>query len=596
MEERQRGDYRLIERLGEGAAAEVFLVAPVKDKPFASTGQPVAVKVYKPALLKDKDQLKRIRREFKAGSTLNHPSLVRVFEANLEAQQPFLVMEFIDGMPLTSWIQQFSPIPGPLLLTLADQLVDGLEQLHNNDIIHRDLKPANVMMSSAFESKIMDFGVVHITAETPITDKDRFVGTIRNAAPELLFGGTSDARADLYSFGTILYALLYGEEVFADERQFARLTRLIEKDHPRFDAATVSRDQICDGLLDLTKNLLQKDPANRPQSIHEVRERLRPLKELFKREPLVPFHGYVATALTDLNDEERQHIRFVSSKIAEVAKQHGFYVYQPRRASDPVLHREFDAETVYALDRKKVVSADLLIVLLNKPSFGVGQELEIASGYGKPTLLIRDEWLSGKPISRMVKGCPTSIVGEIGYETPEDLERKLHIALPGIREKVGLWREGAGRLKGRIALGPHLKQLRVDAGYQSPDALGDALGISGRLVSAIESGAHENAGIQTIERICAALGVSASTLFEASAATSGPTTDSNIHRLEHLAVQGRWLAEDFISLRDDYMHEKAARGSSELRPDDEWLNRYQALQRRRLGPSRGPTEPPSLFA
>src|SRR5439155_13070978 len=122
-----------------------------------------------------------------------------------------------------------------LLVRIIEQLVSGLNHLHENSIIHRDLKPQNIMLSSAFEPKIMDLGVVRITTATPITPKDKFVGTIRNAAPEFLFGRDYDARADLYSLGTIIYMLLFGEQVFADEDQFARLIDRVRSTAPNFD-------------------------------------------------------------------------------------------------------------------------------------------------------------------------------------------------------------------------------------------------------------------------------------------------------------------------------------------------------------------------
>jgi serine/threonine protein kinase/transcriptional regulator with XRE-family HTH domain len=583
------GDYRLIEQLGEGAAGEVHLATPTCDKPFAAAGRPVALKVYKETILKEKNQLERIQREFTVGSTISHPNLVRIHDfVQPPGQAPFLVMEFIDGVPLPAWLQQFHPIPGALLLAVVEQLVEGLHQLHDRGIIHRDIKPANIMMSSAFEMKLMDLGVVHITTSTPITDENKFLGSIRNSSPEYLRGRAYDHRTDLYSFGTVLYSLLFGEELFSEEQHFARLADLVEKREPHYDVAAASHDHISDGLLSLTRRLLSKDPGQRPQDLTHVSEALAPLRSIMATAPASePLHGYVATALTNLDRDGRGYITFASSMIAEVAKAYGFYVYQPRRSTDPVLHRGFDAETVYNLDRKKVVNADLLIVLLNKPSFGVGQELEIAASYGKPTLLIRED---GIDVSRMVLGAPTHIVGDITYTTPEDLQRKLAHMMPSVREQVSAWRAGVGRHKARILLGPRLKERRLAAGYSTVDSLASALGIAPRLLRSIEMGHNENVGIHVLESLCAALQCQLSDLTSSPALPADPdSVDLSIRRLERLAKKAGWSAADLIELREDYVHETAARGSHEVLADAEWIARRAALEKRRIGAE------PSLF-
>src|SRR5437763_15862203 len=107
------GDYRLLGFLGEGAAGEVHLAVPLKPKLFAKTDQLVAIKIYKPEILARHAQMERIEQEFKVGSQLSHPHLVRIFEyaPDSELNRPFLVMEYVDGVTLDSWIPLFQPIP-----------------------------------------------------------------------------------------------------------------------------------------------------------------------------------------------------------------------------------------------------------------------------------------------------------------------------------------------------------------------------------------------------------------------------------------------------------------------------------------------------
>ena len=113
----QIGDYRIIEQLGCGGAGEVFLATPINDKKFANAGEPVAIKCYNERVLSAPNQLDRIRREFEIGSQLASPHLVHMHECNIGGVDgPYLVMEYIDGMPLSQWIQMFHPTSEALLV------------------------------------------------------------------------------------------------------------------------------------------------------------------------------------------------------------------------------------------------------------------------------------------------------------------------------------------------------------------------------------------------------------------------------------------------------------------------------------------------
>jgi tRNA A-37 threonylcarbamoyl transferase component Bud32/transcriptional regulator with XRE-family HTH domain len=572
------GDYRVLQLLGQGAAGRVYLATPSKAKDFAKVGEPVALKVYKPEILAKPNELERIGRELRVGSTVAHPNLARIFEQNRDADgNPFLVMEFVDGIPLSKWISMFHPVAAPLLLGFVEQLVHGLAALHQRGVTHRDLKPANVMVTYAFDVRIMDFGVVRVTEDSPITDSNEVLGTIRNSSPELLRGERYDERTDLYSLGTVFYALLHGEEVFADERNKTRLLAMVQNEGPQF-TPTGSSGPVESSLLALTKGLLEKEPKKRPHSIDEVRQEVTEIRGLMDRvEVNKPLHGYVATALTGLEPDARGYITFASSKIAEVAKRHGFYVYQPRRATDPVLNKDFDAETVYVLDRERVLRADLLFVLLNKPSFGVGQELEIAASYSKPTILIVEE---GVVVSRMVHGSPANVLASIVYSTPEDLERQLDRALTDVTEDVIRWKERVGDPLRRIDLGPLLREKRIAAGYKSSGDFADKMGLSRRYVEFLEKGHLENAGNQILRRIGDVLAFDFGPLGGRDHDSErGRAQDLNIGRLEALASRLGWSSEMFLRVRGDYERERAARGSNEVISDDEWIRRRDRLER-----------------
>jgi eukaryotic-like serine/threonine-protein kinase len=181
----QIGDYRVIEQLGCGGAGDVFLATPISDKKFANAGEPVAIKCYNERVLSAPNQLDRIRREFEVGSQLANPYLVHMHECDIGGKDgPYLVMEYIDGMPLSQWIQMFYPTSEALLVRTLISVARAIGALHDAKTVHRDIKPENIMMSSNFAPKLMDFGVVkieHVDGETP---SNSFIGTIRNASPE----------------------------------------------------------------------------------------------------------------------------------------------------------------------------------------------------------------------------------------------------------------------------------------------------------------------------------------------------------------------------------------------------------------------------
>lgn len=476
----------------------------------------------------------------------------------------------------------FHPVSGRLLLRIVEQLLAGLAELHAKSIVHRDLKPSNVMLSSSFDVKIMDYGVVDVTSDSPITPDERFLGTVRNSSPELLLGKDYDARTDLYSVGTILYDLIYGEQIFSHENQRAMLQELKLHAKPNYPPAPASRDQVCSALLAITKELLEADPEARPNSVADVTARLEPVRALLQNEEAAPqpLHGYIATALTGLQHDARDSIMLLSARIADVAKQHELYVYEPRKVTDPHEHPDVDSAAVYDLDRKRVIKADVLLILAKTPSFGVGQELEIAASYGKPTILIHER---GVQVSRMMLGCPANFVATIEYTSPEDLGKQLHKSLSDVLPRVRTWKSSTPKGSGRLEIGTKLAALRSRAGFDVPGALAAELGLPARLIEAIEAGRLENIGVQLLHRVCVVLGVSVVELIgEGLPQQRQGRQDENLRRLEDLARRFSWPTDEYLDLRADYRKQLAAKGETETLSDDQWFARRTALEQRRL--------------
>lgn len=310
----------------------------------------------------------------------------------------------------------------------------------------------------------------------------------------------------------------------------------------------------------------------------------------------------MATALTGLSDETRDAIFFKSSLIAGVSKKFEVYVYQPRKASDPMRHPDVRAEVVYAMDRKRVLAADILFVMVDHPSLGVGQEIEIAAAFGTPSVLILHENARAK-VSRMVIGSHLNLIGHVVYAGPEDLEAKIRSCLGENLTRIRSFRNA---VKPAITetIGARLRQMRESVGFSLEQAASQ-IGASSRLLQDIEARAlsYHNAGLHLVARLLTVYGKTALELFsgaESSSVQSEPRADFNIVRLEGVARRLGWSIPDFLDLREEYQRELAASGGSELITEDVWIQRQRALQSRRWKDSQArgsePSEPTAQFS
>ena len=199
----------------------------LRDHDDLTAGSSVAVKMYKPWVLREAGQLERIFRELEIGRTVRHPNVVHIVAALFDdTNKPALVMRYYDGETLQEYLtrhrKSVSPIPLTNALKLLGQIADGVAALHSRDVIHRDIKPANVILCDGVPI-LADLGVVRSSNMPEQTSTGAFLGTIRYAAPEYLMGEKYDRRVDLYSVGTIAYELFWNREFFERQQHWAKL-------------------------------------------------------------------------------------------------------------------------------------------------------------------------------------------------------------------------------------------------------------------------------------------------------------------------------------------------------------------------------------
>ncbi|MEZ5429006.1 MAG: protein kinase [Pyrinomonadaceae bacterium] len=292
---RQIGRYKILKVLGEGGMGTVYFA---RDTRLA---RPVALKVFPPEMVENKDRLHRFVHEARSASALNHPHILTVYEIDEFTDEDgrtihYISTEFIDGETLRDLIHSPETSVKDLLKYLG-QAATGLAKAHAAGIVHRDLKPENIMVSGDGYAKILDFGLAKLT--DPENDLHRLqrhksrsgviLGTLGYMSPEQAQGKSEiDERSDIFSFGCILYEAITRRRAFEGESAVDSLHRIIHSDPV---PAERSIRGLSSDLKDLLERCLIKNPAERFPTIAGVAAVLQniPAKDLDKIQNLNEF-------------------------------------------------------------------------------------------------------------------------------------------------------------------------------------------------------------------------------------------------------------------------------------------------------------------
>ncbi|MFI9614863.1 serine/threonine-protein kinase [Streptomyces sp. NPDC052023] len=239
----------------------------------------VAVKLLRPDKVAGQEAAelrRRFVRECRVTAQVDHPGLVTVHDAGSEAEELFLVMQYVDGVDLSGHLAGRDPYPWQWAVAVAAQLCAVLSAVHAVPIVHRDLKPRNVMVKQDGTVTVLDLGVASVmdTDTTRLTHTGSPIGSPAYMAPEQAMSGAVGPYTDLYALGVVLHELLSGEVPFAGSTALGVLHRHLYE--PPVPVRRI-RPEVPEALETLVLRLLAKDPQHRPGSAQEVYEDLSPL-------------------------------------------------------------------------------------------------------------------------------------------------------------------------------------------------------------------------------------------------------------------------------------------------------------------------------
>ena len=254
--------YEIEEILGEGGMAFVYRA---KDRQLQRT---VAIKTLKPNYVSQEKFVDRFRREAQTAANLNHPNIVQIFDWGIE-DEPYFVMEYIEGNTLTSIISSNRTVGLNDILYIGSQVASGLKEAHKHGLVHRDIKPGNIMITPSGKVKVTDFGIVSLqNEESDITKTGAVLGTASYISPEQAQGKAVSFESDLYSLGTVLYELITGKPPFSGDSPIATATKHLT-DKP--EKLSTYRKDIPKGLENAVLKLLEKRPSDRFKSAEDLR-------------------------------------------------------------------------------------------------------------------------------------------------------------------------------------------------------------------------------------------------------------------------------------------------------------------------------------
>jgi eukaryotic-like serine/threonine-protein kinase len=265
------GRYELIERIASGGMGEVWRGVD------QILGRPVAIKLLAAAHASDEQFRARFRAEARYAAALSHPGIARVFDYGEMSPLggPYLVMELVNGEPLSAILEREGRLPADVTMDIVGQAARALDVAHRAGIVHRDIKPGNLLITADGTTKITDFGIAkaHEAQAVNLTATGIVMGTALYVSPEQATGQTVTGASDIYSLGVVAYECLAGQPPFIADQPLA--IAIMHKHDP----VPPLPGDVPRPVADLVLAMLAKDPAARPDSARHVADRADVLRD-----------------------------------------------------------------------------------------------------------------------------------------------------------------------------------------------------------------------------------------------------------------------------------------------------------------------------
>jgi serine/threonine protein kinase len=264
--------YHVLKRIGEGGMGRVYLGEHVK------MNRQCAIKVMSPSLVNDAESAARFAREASNAARIIHPNVAAVFDFGESEGVVYLVMEYVEGEPLSRILAREAPLSVVRAVDLTKQIADGLNAAHELGIVHRDLKPDNILVmrtrGGKEVAKVVDFGIAKAVQEQAgegLTRTGQVIGTPEFMSPEQLYGDNVDARSDLYALGCILHLMLTAQPPFEAQTREQMIKRRLSEDPA---SVHILDPGIPDVVANVVAKLLARSPGDRYGSAAEVHDAL----------------------------------------------------------------------------------------------------------------------------------------------------------------------------------------------------------------------------------------------------------------------------------------------------------------------------------
>jgi len=258
---RLNGRYEILSRIGDGGMAVVYKARDLILERYC------AVKMLRHEFVNDEAFIRRFRREAESVASLSHENIVNIYDIGEEDDLYYIVMEYVDGITLKSFIKQYAPIAPREAVYILKQIAAAIEHAHQYGIVHRDIKPQNILIDEHEHVKVTDFGIAQPLTSATITYTSSIIGSAHYLSPEQAKGGKATVKSDIYAFGIVMYEMLTGQLPFPGD---SPVTVALKHLNEMYTMPTELNPAIPQSLENIIIRALAKDPAKRYDTIGDV--------------------------------------------------------------------------------------------------------------------------------------------------------------------------------------------------------------------------------------------------------------------------------------------------------------------------------------